>query len=135
MRLLFAAVLLTLHPGFALAQSGVARDTQLQRQHSQDEVVQKIRQSQELHRPVLSPEQRKELERAQGEEQVRQREAQDDQVRRAQQLEQEVRPLPEPQQAEQRALQDQGFERERIQRPVPAPAGAPGAAPGPLTAP
>ena len=123
MRIRLAAALLAALPGIAWGQTGTARDTQLQRQQSQDEVVQKIRQSQELNRPVLTPEQRQELEREQREAQTRQQEQQLDQARRAQQLEQAVRPLPEPQQAEQRAVQEQGFERERIQAPAPAPAG------------
>jgi hypothetical protein len=118
-----AMVLLALLPGPGWAQGGTARDTQLQRQQAQDEVTQKIRHSQELNRPVLSPEQRQELEGAQREAQVRQQEQQAEQARRALQMEMEVRPLPEAQQAERRAIQDQGFERERIQQPAPAPAG------------
>src|SRR5512134_2141800 len=123
MKIGHSAALLAILPGIAWGQAGTARDTQLQRQQSQDEVVQKIRQSQEMQRPVLSPEQRQDLEREQRDAQLRQQEQQLEQARRAQQLEQEVRPLPEPQQAEQRALQEQGFERERIQQPAPASAG------------
>ena len=118
--------LLVVLPCIAWGQAGgTARDTQIQRQQSQEQVVRKIQQSQELNRPGLPPEQKKELEHAQRDEQVRQQEVQDDQARRAQQLEQEVRSVPEPRPDERRALQDQGFERERIQQPEPpAPAGA-----------
>ncbi|HSD60820.1 MAG TPA: hypothetical protein VLC55_08200 [Burkholderiales bacterium] len=123
MRIRLAAVLLAALPGVAWGQTGTVRDTQIQRQQAQDEVVQKIKQSQEINRPVLTPEQRHDLEQEQREAQTRQQEQQLDQSRRAQQLEQAVRPLAEPQQEQQRALQEQGFERERIQVPAPAPAG------------
>lgn len=117
-----AATLLLILPGLAWGQAGAARDTQLQRQQSQDEVVRKIQQSQELNRPGPTPAQKKELEQAQREEQVRQQELQDDQARRAQQLETEVRHGQEPRPDERRVLQDQGFERERIQQPRQQPA-------------
>ena len=121
MRIGFAALMLAPLPGMAWGQAGAARDTQLQRQQAQDEVVLKIRQSRELSRPGVSSEQKQDLEREQREAQARRQEQHWDQARRAQQLELGVRPLAEPQQSQQRELQDQGFEREQIQH-APAPA-------------
>jgi hypothetical protein len=116
------AALLALLPGLAWGQAGAARDTQLQRQQAQDEVVRKIQQSQELIRPGATPGQEKQLEQAQREDQLRQQELQDDQARRARQLEQDARSGQEARPDERRAAQDQGFERERIQQPRRPPA-------------
>ncbi|HEX6827769.1 MAG TPA: hypothetical protein VF104_02185 [Burkholderiales bacterium] len=127
MKIHIAAMLLALLPGASWGQAGTARDTQLQRQQAQDQVVRKIQQSQELNRPGSTPEQKKELEQTQREDLVRQQELQDDQARRARQLEQELRSAPGTQPEERQVLQDQGFERERIQQPesaTPAPAQA-----------
>lgn len=122
-----AATLLALLPGLAWGQAGAARDTQLQRQQAQDAVVRKIQQSQELSRPGSGPEQRWEVEQAQREDQVRQQELQDDQARRARQLEQDAHSGQEGRPEERRAVQDQGFEREKIQQPRQAPAPVPDA--------
>ncbi|HET9701941.1 MAG TPA: hypothetical protein VFP70_13545 [Burkholderiales bacterium] len=113
-----ATVLLLLLPGLAWGQAGAARDTQLQRQQGQDEVVRKIQQSQEFIRPGPAPRESNELEQA------RQREFHDDQARRARQLEQDARSGQESRPDERRTLQDQGFEREKIQQPG-RPAGPP----------
>lgn len=121
-----ATVLILLLPGLAWGQAGAARDTQLQRQQAQDEVVRKIQQSRELIRPGPVSGGRKELEQSQREEQARQQELQDDQARRARQLEQDARSGQEARPDERRILQDQGFEREKIQQPGPPAGPSPG---------
>jgi len=120
----FLSLLTLLVAQAATAQSPGA-EIQLHQQirhQAQQELVTKIKQSRELARPDMLPEERRTLEDAQAEALRDQRQRAADQQRRRQQLEQAARQQPGPEQERQLELQRQGFEREPAPLlPVPAP--------------
>lgn len=100
--------------------SGIQQHQQL-RDQAQQEVVTKMKQSQEVTRPNVSPEDRRALEAEHAEELRQQRQRSGDQQRRQQQLDQSARPQPDPEQQRLLELQRQGFQREDASVPGPGP--------------
>jgi len=118
-----AAAVLALAAGEGAAQppaAGIQQHREL-RDQAQQEVVEKVRQSQELNRPQLSPEEKGRLEAEQAQELRQERQRSDDRQRRQQQLEQATRTLPDPEQQRLMELQRQGFQREDASLPAPKP--------------
>lgn len=95
---------------------GEVEKHRLLRQHNQDELLLKQRQSQELEQPGLSPHQRREIERRHADQTQRQRQLLGEQMQRQQRLQATLPQLPEHQQTPRAESQMHEFSRERAEQ-------------------